>query len=45
MISHIEMDFKGGGLTASLIALALAQHFLPEKSKDQGSPKFLAGST
>lgn len=44
MISNIQVDFKDSAPTASLTALALSQHCLPQKGKDQGSPKFLAGS-
>ncbi|CDH11770.1 uncharacterized protein ZBAI_03556 [Zygosaccharomyces bailii ISA1307] len=44
MISNIQVEFKDGASTASLTALALAQHCPPQKGKDQGSSKFLTGS-
>lgn len=44
MISNIQVGYKDGASTASLTALALSQHCLPQKGKDQSSPKFSAGS-
>ncbi|KAJ5580155.1 uncharacterized protein N7459_006140 [Penicillium hispanicum] len=43
-ISNIRIEVKDGAETASLSAIAVAQHCPPGRGKEPDGPKFLAGS-